>query len=59
MKLEEKILDKEFKPIWKQVKKASKMVVRKSDLNRTEKRKCKVKYTVNKTESAIYGWNKI
>ena len=58
MKLERKILDREFKPKQKQVKNASKKVVRKKDSNSTEKRKWKVKYTRNKTKSVIYGWNR-
>ena len=59
MKLEGKILDREFKRIWKQVKNGSKKVMGKNESNSTEKRKCKVKYTINKTKSAIYGWNRI
>ena len=35
-------------------KNASKMVLRKKHSKSTEKRKCKVKYTINKTKSAIY-----
>ena len=42
MKLEGKILDREIKPIWKQVKNVSKKVVRKNDSNSTEKRKKKL-----------------
>ena len=38
---------------------ASKKVVRKKDLNSKAKRKCKVKYTKNKSRSAIYGWDRI
>ena len=37
IKLEINLLDKEFKPIWKQVKNASKKVVWKNDSNSTEK----------------------
>ena len=59
MKLEGKILDREFKRIWKQVKNGSKKVMGKNESNSTEKRKCKVKYTINKTKSAIYDWNRI
>ena len=50
---------KKLIPTWKQVRNASKKVVRKKDSNSTEKRKCKVKYTKNKTKSAIHGWNRI
>ena len=41
------------------LKNASKKVVRKKDSNSTEKRKCKVKYTINQTKSAVYSWNRI
>ena len=41
------------------LKNASKKVVRKKDSNSTEKRKCKVKYTINQTKNAIYSWNRI
>ena len=65
MKLDRKILDREFKPIWKQVKKCFKKGSeknkrkKKKDSNSTEKRKYKVKYTINKTKSLIYGSNRI
>ena len=48
MKLDRKLLDREFKPTQKQVKKCLKKVVRKKDSNSTEKRKYKVKYTKKK-----------
>ena len=54
-----RILDRVLKPIWKQVKNASRNVVRKEGSRSTEKRRCRVKYTKNKTKSAKYGWNRI
>ena len=38
MKLEGKLQDREFRPIWKQVKNVFKKVVRKKNSNCTEKR---------------------
>ena len=49
-KIRERILDRVLKPIWKQVKNASRNVLRKKGSNSTEKRRCRVKYTKNKTE---------
>ena len=54
-KLEGKTLDRGFKPIWKLVKKCIEKDIEEKDLNCTEKRNCKVKYTKNKTKSAISG----
>ena len=59
MKLEGKILDTEFKPIWKQVNKCFKKGSEEKRLEQYRKKEIKVKHTINKTKSAIYGWNRI
>ena len=59
IKLERKILDREFKPICKLTKKCFKKGSEKKRLEQCKERKCKMKYTINKTKSAIFGWNRI
>ena len=60
MKLEETILEKEFKLTWTQAKECFKKSSRKKNSNRTAKKKCKKKYIQkNKTRKATYGWSRI
>ena len=59
MKLEGKILEKEFKLTWTQVKECFIKGSKEKDSNSTVKRKCKMKYTKKQKRNAIYGWSRI
>ena len=59
MKLEEKILEKEFKLKWTQVKECFKKSSRKKILTGQQKRNVKKIYSKNKTRKATYGWNRV